>query len=530
VGRNRVQAVAGAVILLNALNLSQGQTPANPPSSVVAGASAPGQTGYTFKANSRVVLTDVTVKDAKGNPVHGLPQSAFHIFDKKQPQAIGSFEEHSGVVHAAATTMPSKPGIYTNDYLQHLPSVLNIVVLDTTNLEIPDQMYLNIQLTKFLNNLPNGQQLAIYLRGGDQALLMQNFTSDRNLLLAALHKAIPRFPPYGREYLSDVDTLDQLAVYLSQLPGRKNIIWFTGGSTLYLRADAGIVENNPNWRELYDKLERERIAVYPVDARGLTISGGRLSVLAQQAVMENVAHATGGHAFYNTNGMSEAANVVLNTDESFYTLTYSPRNFRSDHKWHNVRINVDGGPYQLSYRSGYFADQATGSPEQPTKPRTLINAGGERSQVTPQLSSVPIIFQARVLAASDPALSAVPDQFAVIPSSPPNRGEVTYIVRYLVPADTLTLQDTGGKKSVTFGIAAMAFNENGRAMVRKGERVTMTLNEEVLKKNPTAPLTVNQQINLKNGDNYLYLAVWDMANGRLGTLQVSLDVQELRKP
>jgi hypothetical protein len=64
---------------------------------------------------------------------------------------------------------------------------------------------------------------------------VRNFTTDRALLLAAVRKAIPRIPPTGREYLSDIDTMYQMAGNLSQLPGRKNVLWFSGGSTFYLR-------------------------------------------------------------------------------------------------------------------------------------------------------------------------------------------------------------------------------------------------------------------------------------------------------
>ena len=53
---------------------------------------------YSFHTYTRVVLTDVTVTDANGNPVHGLSRSAFRIFDNKEPQAIASFEEHAGRV------------------------------------------------------------------------------------------------------------------------------------------------------------------------------------------------------------------------------------------------------------------------------------------------------------------------------------------------------------------------------------------------------------------------------------------------
>jgi VWFA-related protein len=154
----------------------------------------PGQSPYTFRADTHIVLTDVTVTDAKGNPVHGLPQSVFHIFDNNKPQEIASFEEHAKMPGAMSSLQASTSGIYSNDYLLQLPPVLNIILIDIANLSMPDQMYLNYELTRFLNEQPEGQPLAIYLRTGSGCFLVQNFTSDRKLLLAAVHKAIPRFP------------------------------------------------------------------------------------------------------------------------------------------------------------------------------------------------------------------------------------------------------------------------------------------------------------------------------------------------
>jgi VWFA-related protein len=183
----------------------------------------PDQPTYSFHTDTRVVLTDVTVTDANGNPVHGLPQSLFRILDNKQPQVIASFEEHAGI--PAATMQSARTaGVYSNDYLLHLPPVLNIVLIDIVNMQMADQMYLNYELTKFLNDQPAEQPLAIYLRAGSSCFLVQNFTSDRKLLLDAVHKAIPRFPPHGREYLADFDSLHQIAASLRQLPGRKNVL------------------------------------------------------------------------------------------------------------------------------------------------------------------------------------------------------------------------------------------------------------------------------------------------------------------
>jgi VWFA-related protein len=519
-----------ALIFASVLEVSQAQTSTAPALQlpVPSPAQTMQQLAYTLQVNSRVVLTDVTVTDAKGNPVAGLPRSAFHILDNKQPQSISSFEEHSGPVKVSALPA-SKPGIYSNEYLQHLPAVLNVVVLDITNLDVPDQMLLNQELTQFLNDVPNGQPIAIYLRSAENCFLVQNFTSDRTLLEDALHAAIPRIPPPGGARLNDFDTMRQIAVYLGQLQGRKNVIWFSGGSPLFLRPDASVafIEADAHWRELYDELERERIAVYPVDARGLTVTN-RPGMVQQHFVMDDVARATGGHAFYNTNGMIEAANQVLSTDGSFYTLTYSPNNFRFDNKWHNVKVAIDGGRYRLSYRSGYFADGSVGEAQKPMPSRTRLLANGAKVEVLPQLRSVPIIFEATAAPVTDAALAALPPPSAATPPppsrKPPKKGDTRYSIRYSVPVGSLVLQDVDGRKIVAFGIAAIAFDRNGQTIARQGERATLTLNQDSLREHPGGSVVIDQQIDLQRGDEYLYLAVWDATSGRLGTLQVALHV------
>ena len=481
---------------------------------------------YTIQTISRVVLTDVTVTDRNGNPVRGLPKSAFQIFDDNKPQTIASFEEHSGTPAVAPIETPvAARGVYSNEYIEHLPPVLNVVIIDIANLSIPDQMYLNYELTKFFEEQSNGQPLAIYLRAGNGCFLLQNFTSDRALLLAAVHKAIPRIPPTGREYLSDIDTLHQMAVYLSQLPGRKNILWFSGGSTLYLRDDFTFSNVDPAaWRDLYDELEQERIAVYPIDARGLTTYFDR-RMWHQQVLMNETARATGGLAFYNNNGLKEITGHVLDDDGSFYTLTYTPHDFHFDNKWHkvSVKLNVDG--YQLSYRRGYFADGSPGGAQQPQKTmaRTRLLPNGEKVQL-PEMRSTPIIFQARVLPVSDPVVASGPQLMSVIQAPPPKKGAVPYSIRYALPVDALTKQTIDGNSKVTFGVAALVLNREGRVVDSHADKVTLTLNGEVIRAHPDIPLALDQRLNLKKDDEYLYLAVWDMISGQLGTLQVPVQV------
>jgi hypothetical protein len=60
--------------------------------------------------------------------------------------------------------------------------------------------------------------------------------------------------------------------------------------------------------------------------------------------------------------------------------------------------------------------------------------------------------------------------------------------------------------------------------------VKMTLNADAVRLHPDVPLVLDQRLNLKKNDEYLYLAVWDMTSGRLGTLQIPVQVPKAGKP
>ena len=51
---------------------------------------------------------------------------------------------------AVKAVSTSASGVYSNDYLHHMPPVLNIVLIDIANMHMADQMYLHNELKKFL--------------------------------------------------------------------------------------------------------------------------------------------------------------------------------------------------------------------------------------------------------------------------------------------------------------------------------------------------------------------------------------------
>ena len=107
----------------------------------------------------------------------------------------------------------------------------------------------------------------------------------------------------------------------------------------------------------------------------------------------------------------------------------------------------------------------------------------------------------------------------------PKRNELAYAVHYSVPSDALTREVVNGETQISVGAAVLAFNRYGRLTGHVAQKLTFTLNAESLKAEPARKFNFDQQINLTKGEDYLYIALWDTANGRLGTLQLPLDVE-----
>lgn len=506
-----------------------------------AGQTAKHRPATTFQVSTRVVLTDVTVTDSRGNPVRGLNERDFRIFDNGRPETLKSFEEHTAKGSAAFVTAPQASGVYTNAGMLRPPAVVNVILIDTTTIDLLDQMYLYQQMTKFVEKLPAGEPVAIFCRAGQMTLLLQGFTSDHAQLMQAIRRAIPHFQQPDAEYSSDFGTLQQIAYYLSQVPGKKNLLWFGGGSRIYMQLPVASndpsqsaaapqaeptptesVPFQPDWRQIYGVLEAERITLYPIDARGLVTYSSQATI-GQHEQMDENAEATGGQARYNTNGLAQAAERIVATDGDYYTLTYSPDDLHDNGRWHGVEVKLREAGYRLSYRRGYFDDQKNG--ESPlTQTSALLEAKGKTKQVLDEQSE-PIAFAAQVVEISPVAEAA---EVRAGRMKAPKDGELPYAIVYHVPASALAPQSVGADDRGTYiiGAGALAFDHEDTLVKKEAQKLTMTVDEREIHADPDGRMRFDEEMNLPKGEDYLYLVVWDTTTGRLGTLNVSLDAKK----
>ena len=505
----RGPAIVGAMLLAAAVPWSSAAAQASGSSG-----SGSGQGPYTLQVNSRVVLTDVTVTDKQGNPVTGLPQSEFRIFDNGREQKLASFEEHREKMATLQETAAA-PDSFSNDVLRHPPPQVNAILFDTTTIDMLDQMVLFQEMKRFVAKLPAGEPVAIFTRSGQMTLQLASFTDDRAALMAAIERAIPKFQRPGAWMASDLQTLQQMTFYLGQIRGRKNLIWFTSGSNLFLRPDPTTLPDYKLRRDVYDMLEAERIAIYPIDARGLTVDFS-MGMASQQMLMRQDAAATGGAAYVNTNGLALAAQHIVSTDGNYYTLTYSPQDLKNNESWHRVQVKLEEKGYQLSYRHGYF-DDGSNQPGPPGKTRTVLKAGARKIEV-PNDRSEPIVFKVQVEPVSADTAPAADDP-------PLKRGEQRCVVHFVVPARDVVAEKVDGNTGTDeVGVAVVAFDQNGERVAKRMLKLTMGVHEDIARNQPNAALVFNETVNLPRGRNYLYLGVWDMTSGRMGTVNAEFEV------
>jgi hypothetical protein len=291
---------------------------------------------------------------------------------------------------------------------------------------------------------------------------------------------------------------------------------------------------NPMWiamdpqarRAIYDLLEAERICIYPIDARGLTTAVGLagLAIATQHSQMQQDAGATGGAAFVDTNGLATATQHILATDGDYYTLSYAPNDQKGNGKWHRVEVKLSRPGYRLSYRQGYFDDKSIGQQTAPArgpiaKTRTMLRPGGNKLEVANDRSE-PIVFSVEITPGSPTATIEPVD-------TPLKHGQSRYVVHYHVPArEVFASKVKGDTGTDEVGTAVLAYDRDGGLVAHKALRFTFDVDESKVTSLPNASLHFNQTLNLPAGQTYLYLAVWDMTTGRLGTMTADVEVKK----
>jgi VWFA-related protein len=412
-----------------------------------------------FHVQTNLVVVDVIVTDSHQNPVHNLTMADFILKEDGHQQTIKSFEEHAADQTPSATQPPPKrdPGTFTNEFDIPSNGPLNLILLDHLNTHQVDQSKSLDQVAQYLKTAPVNARFAILTLTSTQMYLVQGFTTDHDLLLSALSskKAASSFPVYftaptassptgpsgsnpatiakleARRQLT-LDSLNQLGRYLGQLPGRKNLLWFASSFPISILPNgeepestrAGYVDE---FRETVNLLAHNQVAVYPIDSRGLTTEplftssnantggGGRSNPVVpsqpttfytnaadRRAAMEDIANATGGQAFGNSNDLKQAASRAVEGGSNYYTIAYTPSSDKWKGQYRKIQIELARKGLSLAYRRGYYATDPNAPVEQSKAAAEQKEAKGEAKSDTPEPAPYSAMQSAMVYGGPEP--------------------------------------------------------------------------------------------------------------------------------
>ncbi len=347
--------------------------------------------------------------------------------------------------------------------------------------------------------------------------------------------------------------MQQLAGYLRGIDGRKNVIWFSGSFPLTLFPDSSSpleFANVNSYREQIEKtanlLTAARIAIYPVDARGLMVASefnatNRLPTPQQQqslnhvkadedfhnaqASMQMMAEETGGRAYLDSNDLDQAVADAARNGSSYYTITYVLPSERLDGKYHKIEVRVDGERrLKLAYRRGFYAD-AGGNPSSGGAQNNVFRTALEAD--APEATA--ILIKARVLPATDPVFSGVNlpggsagQNYASFAGAPHR-----YMIDLTIDPNGLAFSTTpAGDLKASIELAMIAYGVDGRHLNDYAHGFELGFKAAQAEKLKASGITVRLPFDLPSGEVDLRIGVHDLNADRAGSVDIPLKVAQ----
>ena len=361
---------------------------------------------------------------------------------KPQPVSFFRFEGSAfapGAVEAKRETIA--PGIFTNrsEYFPGPARNVTAIVVDSLNTVPEDQVAVKAQVMQYLRALAPNTRVAVYALGSTLRVV-HDFTNDVEALRAQLarHNIDYNIQPISADELvrrqlmeaehyndtvdeggdSDPDaqgdaerqaefdkaraqlaraeehfqeqlhmrrmnqtiaSLEALGNHVAGIPGRKNLIWISGGVPVLTQGahDRWVNSYATQVRGLGQRLATQGITVYPVQATGLRVgflgtsttapgsSKGspekdhlrpmtRENELRIWGTMDMLADITGGRAFRNTNDLTAGVSAAANDMRGSYSVGfYVPDS--NDNRWRGFDVKVTRPGVRVLHRKGYMA-------------------------------------------------------------------------------------------------------------------------------------------------------------------------------
>jgi VWFA-related protein len=316
----------------------------------------------------RRITLDVVVTDKSGNPVPGLQQQDFTIFDNKRPQPAASF---------LAVAKSSK---------SDAPPLRVVFVMDEVNVSFRAMANARQQLEKYLRQdggqLPVPMSLVIFTEKTTQ--VQGTPTRNGNLLGDSVHAIAAGAPREleGSELENQVwrlqislRALGKLVAYEATQPGRKLLIWLSPGWPLITESEDKLTTKNlqtdfQTLVKLSFLLRDARAMLYTIDPLGAD-DAASLGNVYYQNFLEGVPSAgkfrsgaltlgviatrSGGQVLNRSNNVAALIGTCVADANSYYSLSFDSSPAAHPDEYHDIQVKVDRPGLVVRTQMGYYS-------------------------------------------------------------------------------------------------------------------------------------------------------------------------------
>ncbi|HEX4605910.1 MAG TPA: VWA domain-containing protein [Candidatus Angelobacter sp.] len=542
------------------------------------------ESATVLKSITRLVVVDVVATNKDG-AVTDLQRDDFTVLEdgKEQKVRVFNFQQPRVNTSGGAPIVPPKlpENVYSNVARYNTSSALNVVLLDALNTSLPNQAYVREQMIRYLEKMPEGQPVAVYMLGSKLTLL-QDFTNDPAVLKAVIKDlklkvsplqdnptggpetellpagladsgmlpgemlgAMQRFEQERVGFQTDlritytVNALTSIARSLSGYPGRKNLIWVSEAFPLSIDPNmeltgdifAGTRNYGPQIAKAADSLIDAQIAIYPIDARGLVAP----SVFsAANTGRDKYGRSLGRGGRLGTAISNESAQLqnVHGAMQEMADRTGGKAFYNTNAIDGAIRQSIDDG--STYYTLAYYPENKNWNGKF-RKIQVKVNQHGVKLHYRMGYYAVdPRAFaeqnQKQQMAAFELALSpdspistALPFNALVIPPAEKSPGTVR--VNFGVDPHALSFEkQADGLEHATVECTVQVFSAKGKPMGGKLTTVNAALKKETFDKVMQDTFPCQQAVDLGPGNYFLRLGVRDDRTGLIGTTNARVSI------
>ncbi len=542
------------------------------------------ESATVLKTITRLVVVDVVATDKNG-PVAGLERDNFTILEDGKPQQIRvfSFQQPRLATAPAPVSRPLPENVYTNIPRYNVDSSLNVLLMDGLNTTLPHQAYVRDEMIKYLEKMPSGRPVAVYMLGSKLTLL-QDFTSDPQVLKNAVKNlknylsplqdnptggpdaellpagavdsglvspgmlnAMQSFEQERVAFQTDmrvrytVAALTSIARSLAGYPGRKNLIWVSEAfpigidPNMELTGDsfAGTRSYAAQIAKLADSLIDAQVAMYPIDARGLV---GSSFFDASKGNRDKFGRSLGRGDRMGAAMSAESASLqnVHGTMQEMADRTGGRAFYNTNGIDEAVRKSIDDG--STYYTLAYYPENKNWNGKF-RKIQVKVNQSGVKLRHRLGYYAVdPKVFAAQneqqqiasfglAMSPDSPIATGLLFHAMVIP--PAEKEPTKVLVNFGVDSHAISFeQEADGLQHATVECIVQAYSGKGKLVRGESSTIKAALKPETYARVMHESFPCQQAIELPPGSYFLRLGVRDDRTGLVGTTNAKVTVAQ----